>query len=109
MPALWATGGAALFFAAHPSDTTRDFLADHEVTDPTQQDFWATHLALPMLSARELDAIYRYMDKSKWLSPRRLAILFLARRLGASGPHIARRVVGSDEEEEFKNHGDYSI
>ena len=93
----------------HQSSATREFLADHGITDPTVQNLWATHLALPVLSVRELAAVHRYQGSSKWLTPRRLAVLFLARRLGVDAAHVARRMVGSDEEEEFKIHGDYPI
>ena len=92
-------------FGADPSDATREFLADHGVEEPTQQEFWVKRLALPVFSARELDAIGRCERGAEWLTPRRVAILFLARRLDLEGPHMARRVVGSDEQEEFKNHG----
>ena len=96
-------------FAACPSDGTRKFLSAHGIDEDAEQEFWATHLALPMLSARELAALYQYTGRINWLSPRRVWILFLAHRFNLSGPQVARRVVGSDEEEEFKLHGDYLI
>ena len=114
LTALYREGSELLEFvwtahAAAPSATTQECLADHGITDPTEQGFWATHLALPMLSTRELTAVYRYAGGEGWLTPRRLAILFISRRLDVDGPHVARRVVGSDEEEEFSHHGDLPI
>lgn len=94
---------------AGPSDATREFLADHGIADPTEQELWAKRLALPVFSARELAAVGRYGGGGKWLTPRRLAIFFIARRLNLRGPHVARRLVGTDEEEEFKRHRDLPI
>ena len=96
-------------FTAGPSDATQAFLADHGIVEPTDQEFWAKRLALPVFSARELEAVGRSEGGVKWLTPRRLAIFFLARRLDLSSPHVARRVVGADEEEAFKRHADLPI
>ena len=90
-----------------PSEEARDLLSDHGITDPAEQDRWATRLALPMLSMCELAAIHRYVSGAKWFTPRRLSIFFLARRFELRALHVARRLVGSDEEEEFKSHGSH--
>ncbi len=61
---------------------------------------WAVRLAVPGLSSREL----RWVSASRgqrWFTPRRLSILVLAHRLGLEPPHVARRLVGADEEQEF--------
>ena len=96
-------------FTAGPSDATRAFLADNGIAGPTEQEFWAKRLVLPVVSARELAAVGRYGGGGQWLTPRRLAIFFLARRLDLRSPHVARRVVGADEEVEFKSHPDYQV
>ena len=89
---------------AEPSAATQEVLADHGIAEPPEQEFWAKRLALPVFSGRELAAVGRYGGGGKWLTPRRLAIFFIARRLNLRSPHVARRVVGADEEEEFKRH-----
>lgn len=95
---------------APPSEETRNLLKDLGLEDEGEQNSWAARLALPVLSARELQAVRSYLYKGGWLTPRRMAILILARRLGLEAPHVARRIAGADEEGEFKNHaGEYSI
>lgn len=92
-----------------PSVRTRKFLKEHGVTDTTEQALWAAHLVLPMLSSKELGQVLRFVEERGWITPRRLAIIFLAHRLGLERPHVARRLVGFDEEEEFKNHPEVLI
>jgi hypothetical protein len=93
---LWDLGGTPPL-----GDEAVDLLTALGVT--RDHEAWAVRLAVPGLSSLELQHVSESRGQ-RWITPRRLSIFILAHRLGLEPPHVARRLVGADEEEEFQAH-----
>lgn len=93
---------------AKVSQGALDIVAEHGVGDGQERELWATRLALPILSRRELEGLLAQIRQARTWSrtgPKPTARLFtvwpLARRLRLKPTFIADRTLGSKAREYF--------